>query len=262
MSKIVRYSYGGGAARFGELRGAKIQPLRGAIGSFSQADEPSVDTKQVRLLAPTTPSKVVAIGPGYRVHLKGGPAPARPHYWIKPASALLDPEGTIELPSGVPMVCHESEVAVVIGKVSKDVPIGRAHEHIFGYTCINDVTAGNMVNIPEFLKSQYFVDGKMFDTFCPLGPCIETELSLDNLELECRVNGAVRQHHNTSDLLFSATQLVSMISAILTLNPGDAIATGSPPGMGPLVDGDVVEVEVQGIGVLRNHVRAKSVPAR
>ena len=102
----------------------------------------------------------------------------------------------------------------------------------------------------------------MFDTFCPLGPCIETELSLDNLELECRVNGAVRQHHNTSDLLFSATQLVSMISAILTLNPGDAIATGSPPGMGPLVDGDVVEVEVQGIGVLRNHVKAKNVPAR
>ena len=89
-----------------------------------------------------TPSKVVAIGPGYRVHLKGGPAPARPHYWIKPASALLDPEGTIELPSGVPMVCHESEVAVVIGKLAKDVPIGRAHEHIFGYTCINDVTAG------------------------------------------------------------------------------------------------------------------------
>ncbi len=189
MSKIVRYSYGGRAARFGELHGAKIQPLRGTIGSLSQADEPSVDAAQVRLLAPTTPSKVVAIGPGYRVHLKGGPAPARPHYWIKPASALLDPEGTIELPSGVPMVCHESEVAVVIGKVSKDVPIGRAHEHIFGYTCINDVTAGNMVNIPEFLKSQYFVDGKMFDTFCPLGPCIETELSLDNLELECRVNG-------------------------------------------------------------------------
>jgi len=262
MSKIVRYSHGGGAARFGELRGEKIHPLRGTIGSFSQADEPSIDTKQVRLLAPTTPSKVVAIGPGYRVHLKGGPAPARPHYWIKPATALLDPEGTIELPGGVPMVCHESEVAVVIGKLAKDVPIGRAHEHIFGYTCINDVTAGNMVDIPEFLKSQYFVDGKIFDTFSPLGPCIETELSLDNLELECRVNGVVRQHHNTSDLLFPPAQLVSMISSILTLYPGDAIATGSPPGMGPLVDGDVVEVEVQGIGVLRNHVRAKSVPAR
>ena len=155
MSKIVRYSYGGGAARFGQLRGAKIQPLRGTIGSFSEADEPSVDAAQVRLLAPTAPSKVVAIGPGYRVHLRGGPAPARPHYWIKPASALLDPEGTIELPGGVPMVCHESEVAVVIGKLAKDVPIGRAHEHIFGYTCINDVTAGNMVNIPEFRSEEH-----------------------------------------------------------------------------------------------------------
>lgn len=257
MSKIVRYSHRG-ADRFGELRGTKILPLRGTIGSFSHADEPSVDADGVRLLVPTTPSKVVAIGPGYRVHLKGGPAPARPHYWIKPVSALLDPEGTIVLPNGVPMVCHESEVAVVIGKVSKDVPIDRAHEHIFGYTCINDVTAGNMVNIAEFLKSQYFVDGKIFDTFCPLGPCIETELSLDDLEIECRVNGVVRQHHRTSDLLFPAAQLVSMISSVLTLNPGDVIATGSPPGMGPLVDGDVVEVRVQGIGVLRNHVKAKS----
>ena len=119
-----------------------------------------------------------------------------------------------------------------------------------------------MVNIPEFLKSMYFVDGKMFDTFCPLGPCIETELSLDDVEIECRVNGVVRQHHSTSDLLFSPVQLVSMISSVLTLYPGDAIATGSPPGMGPLVDGDVVEVEVQGIGVLRNHVKAKSAAPR
>ena len=121
---------------------AKKSNLCGSHRQLQRGQRPSVDAGQVRLLAPTTPSKVVAIGPGYRVHLKGGPAPARPFYWIKPASALLDPEGTIELPEGVPMVCHESEVAVVIGKVAKDVPIGRAHEHIFGYTCINDVTAG------------------------------------------------------------------------------------------------------------------------
>jgi 2-keto-4-pentenoate hydratase/2-oxohepta-3-ene-1,7-dioic acid hydratase in catechol pathway len=176
---------------------------------------------------------------------------------VKPASAVIGPDDVIERPTDIPMVCHESELAIVIGKVSKDVPIEQAPEHIFGYTCANDVSAGNLLNIEEYVKSQYLVDGKIFDTFAPIGPCIETNFAVDSSQVVCRVNGVVRQKHNTSDLLFTPAQLVQRISSVLTLYPGDIISTGSPPGMGPLVDGDIVEVEIEGIGILRNAVRNK-----
>ena len=256
MAKIVRYLYQG-RAEYGELVGTEIAPLEGSIGSLNPADRPRVSLSRVRLLAPTAPSKVIAIGPGYRVHLKGGPAPARPYYWVKPASAVIGPDEVIERPADIPVVCHESELAIVIGKVSKDVPIERAYEHIFGYTCANDVSAGNLLNLDEYMKSQYLVDGKIFDTFAPIGPCIETDFAVGSSRVVCRVNGTVRQSHNTSDLLFSPSRLVQLISSVLTLYPGDVISTGSPPGMGPLVDGDVVEVEIDGIGILRNAVRSK-----
>jgi 2-keto-4-pentenoate hydratase/2-oxohepta-3-ene-1,7-dioic acid hydratase in catechol pathway len=256
MPKIVRYLYEGHTA-YGELAGTEIKPLEGSIGRFTPADRPYVSLSRVRLLAPTVPTKIIAIGPGYRVHLKGGPAPSRPYYWVKPASAVIGPDDVIERPTDIPMVCHESELAIVIGKVSKDVPIEQAPEHIFGYTCANDVSAGNLLNIEEYVKSQYLVDGKIFDTFAPIGPCIETNFAVDSSQVVCRVNGVVRQKHNTSDLLFTPAQLVQRISSVLTLYPGDIISTGSPPGMGPLVDGDIVEVEIEGIGILRNAVRNK-----
>ena len=202
MSKIVRYLYEGHTA-YGELIGTDIAPLEGSIGRLSPADRPRVSLNRVRLLAPTTPSKVIAIGPGYRVHLKGGPAPSRPYYWVKPASAVIGPDDVIERPADIPVVCHESELAIVIGKLSKDVPIEHASEHIFGYTCANDVSAGNLLNLEEYLKSQYLVDGKIFDTFAPIGPCIETNFAAESAQVVCRVNGTVRQNHNTSDLLFS-----------------------------------------------------------
>jgi 2-keto-4-pentenoate hydratase/2-oxohepta-3-ene-1,7-dioic acid hydratase in catechol pathway len=176
---------------------------------------------------------------------------------VKPATAVIGPGDVIERPSDIEVVCHESELAIVIGKVSKDVPIARAAQHIFGYTCANDVSAGNLLNIEEYVKTQYLVDGKIFDTFAPMGPCIETDFSPANAQVVCRVNGVVRQNHNTSDLLFSPAQLVHLISSVLTLYPGDVISTGSPPGMGPLVDGDAVEIEIDGIGTLRNTVKAK-----
>ena len=256
MPKIVRYLYEGHTA-YGELIGTDIAPLEGSIGRLSPADRPRVSLNHVRLLAPTAPSKVIAIGPGYRVHLKGGPAPSRPYYWVKPASAVIGPDDVIERPADIPVVCHESELAIVIGKVSKDVSIKDASEHIFGYTCANDVSAGNLLNLEEYMKSQYLVDGKIFDTFAPIGPCIETNFAAESSQVVCRVNGIVRQNHNTSDLLFSPARLVQLISSVLTLYPGDIISTGSPPGMGPLVDGDMVEVEIEGIGILRNAVRNK-----
>lgn len=258
MAKIVRYSLDGHAS-YGELADAEIRPLEGSVGRFSRAKRPAVPLRQVRLLAPVMPSKIIAIGPGYRAQLLGGPAPARPYYWIKPATAVIGPEDVIERPSNIEIVCHESELAIVIGKLSKDVPLAQAAGHIFGYTCANDVSAGNLLNREEYVKSQYLVDGKMFDTFAPIGPCIETDFSPANAQVVCRVNGVMRQNHNTSDLLFSPAQLVHLISSVLTLYPGDMISTGSPPGMGPIVDGDVVEIEIDGIGILRNSVKAKVV---
>lgn len=257
MSRIVRYA-AGATTGYGEVRNGLVMPLNGTIGSFTYAEEPPVSLQEVRLLAPCTPSKVVAIGPGYHAHLHGRAPPPRPNLWIKPATALLDPGGIIEIPSAPPMVCHESELAIVIGKTAKDVSADRASDYIFGYTCINDVTAGKMTDLPEFAASQYFVDGKIFDTFAPIGPWIETELDPDDLQIECRVNGEVRQMHRTSDRIWSPAQFVEIITSALTLYPGDVIATGSPPGMGPLVPGDVVEVEVEGIGILRNRVAGKA----
>jgi 2-keto-4-pentenoate hydratase/2-oxohepta-3-ene-1,7-dioic acid hydratase in catechol pathway len=155
------------------------------------------------------------------------------------------------------MVVHESELAIVIGKVAKDVPPERCAEHVFGYTCINDVTAGVLVRREEFQRSQYAIDGKIYDTFAPLGPVIVTDLDTDDLRIQCRVNGNIVQDHRTTDRVWSLMEVISLVSSVMTLHPGDVIATGSPPGMGPLADGDVVEVEIDGIGILRNPVRTK-----
>lgn len=257
MTIYVRYSKDG-VDRHGELDGEMIKPLDGTIGSFRETTDAPLPLASVRLLAPTTPSKIIAIGPGYKAHFGGQPVPyARTHLWFKPASALLDPEGVIELPPGVPMTCHESELAIVIGKTAKDVPAARAAEHILGYTCINDVTAGEMTNPAAFIASQWFVDGKVFDTFAPLGPWIVTDLDPTDVLIECRVNGELRQSHRTSDRIWPWDELIAYISSVMTLNPGDVIATGSPPGVAPLADGDTVEVTIAGIGTLRNSVRSK-----
>jgi 2-keto-4-pentenoate hydratase/2-oxohepta-3-ene-1,7-dioic acid hydratase in catechol pathway len=186
----VRYLSEGQTA-YGEIVGTEIEPLVGSFGRLTPANRPRVSLSRVRLLAPTAPSKVIAIGPGYRVHLKGGPAPSRPYYWVKPASAVIGPDDVIERPADIPVVCHESELAIVIGKVSKDVPVEQAPEHIFGYTCANDVSAGNLLNLEEYLKSQFLVDGKIFDTFAPIGPCIETNFAVEDSQVVCRVNGIV-----------------------------------------------------------------------
>lgn len=258
MTKYVRYERDGFQGH-GKLVGDQIHPVHGAFGAFVDSSDAPLALSSVKLLAPTRPSKVIAIGPGYKAHFGGQPVPfPRPHYWIKPANTLLDPEGVIELPPGVPMVCHESELAIVIGKTAKDVSAAEASKHIFGYTCINDVTAGQMNDPAAFVSSQWFVDGKIFDTFGPIGPCIETDLDPADVLIECRVNGQLRQSHRTTDLIWSVEHLVEAISSVLTLFPGDVIATGSPPGMGPLADGDVVEVTIAGIGTLRNMVRSKA----
>jgi 2-keto-4-pentenoate hydratase/2-oxohepta-3-ene-1,7-dioic acid hydratase in catechol pathway len=252
--KIVRYEYGG-RAQYGELKGEEITPLEGEFANFkSVSGAKPLSLNAVKLLAPSTPSKIVAVGPNYRAHLRAGviAPPPRPFYWLKPSTAVINPNEQIVIPKDVPMICHESELAIVIGKRASKVSVANAKNFIFGYTCLNDVTAGVLTNPPVFQSSQYFVDGKICDTFAPMGPHIETDLDTSDLQLRCRINGEVRQDHRTSDMIWPCTELFSLISHVITLLPGDVISTGSPPGVGPISAGDRIEVEVQGIGILRN----------
>ncbi len=257
MATFVRYEHEG-RAHHGELRDGAVHRLEGSIGAFRSTGDAGVALADVRLLAPTVPSKIIAIGPNYGAHFAaaGIDPPEQPSLWFKSPTGLNHPEGVIELPEGH-IVNHESELAIVIGREAKCVPESHAHEHIFGYTCMNDVTAGPFSDPAKWASTHYMVDAKIFDTFAPLGPVIETDIDVSSRHLECRVNGETRQSHSTSDWLFTPAFVISYISHVMTLFPGDVISTGSPPGVAPIVDGDTIEIEIEGIGVLRNYARAR-----
>lgn len=255
MAKYLRYKQGD-VVGYGRLSGGTIHPIEGQIGDFRESPGPPLQLSDAQLLAPTEPTKIIAIGPNCRCRYDDEhPPPSQPSVWVKPLTCLNDPEGIVQLPSGH-LVIHEVELAMVIGKEAKDVEISDARDYIFGYTCTNDLTAiGDLSRPGKFADSHYLVDGKVFDTFAPIGPYIETDLDVSNLHLESRLNGEVRQSHSTADFLFSPDFIVAMISHMMTLLPGDVISMGSPPGAGPIHVGDTVEVEIENIGVLRNYAR-------
>jgi 2-keto-4-pentenoate hydratase/2-oxohepta-3-ene-1,7-dioic acid hydratase in catechol pathway len=203
------------------------------------------------LLPPVVPSKIVCVGRNYADHAKelGNEAPSEPILFLKPPSALLAPNGTIVRPPQSQLVHHEAELAIVIGREAKNVKAAAWRDFVRGFTCANDVTARDLQR-----KDVQFTRGKGFDTFCPLGPCVETDLDPADLRVVGRVNGAVRQDGRTSQMIFDCAFLVEFITSIMTLVAGDVILTGTPAGVGTLESGDVVEVEVEGIGVLRNRV--------
>jgi 2-keto-4-pentenoate hydratase/2-oxohepta-3-ene-1,7-dioic acid hydratase in catechol pathway len=212
-----------------------------ALHLGARVDESPHLIASVRLLPPVVPSKIVAVGRNYAEHAKelGNEAPGEPLLFLKPPSALLAPNATIVRPPQSQRVDFEGELAVVIGEAGS----------ILGYTCANDVTARDLQK-----KDGQFTRAKGFDTFCPLGPCIATDVSPNDLHLCTRVNGETRQDGRTSMMVFDCAFLVAYISSIMTLVPGDVVLTGTPAGVGPLNPGDVVEVEIEGIGVLRNAV--------
>ena len=203
------------------------------------------------LLPPVLPSKIVCVGRNYAEHAKelGNEAPPEPIIFLKPPSALLPPNGTIVRPPQSQRVDHEGELAIVFGAEARNVARQRWRDVVLGYTCANDVTARDLQK-----KDLQFTRGKGFDTFCPLGPCIETELDPSHLAISTRVNGAARQDGNTSQMIFDCGFLIEFVTSVMTMLPGDVILTGTPAGVGPLVAGDVVEVTVEGIGALRNVV--------
>lgn len=205
----------------------------------------------VRLVAPVLPSKVIAVGKNYADHARemGGEVPAAPMIFLKPSTSVIGPGDPITLPWQSEQVEHEAELAVVIGRLCRDVPEDRVHEVVLGYTCANDVTARDLQR-----TDGQWGRAKGFDSFCPLGPWIETSVDLDDADITLLVNGDLRQSGTTGDMVRDVVELVSWISSVMTLLPGDVILTGTPAGVGPLVAGDTVSVSIDGIGTLTNPV--------
>jgi 2-keto-4-pentenoate hydratase/2-oxohepta-3-ene-1,7-dioic acid hydratase in catechol pathway len=250
----------------GEIVFARLDDgIAEVLGSAPWSDEgPSsgerehVAWQEKDLRCPVQPSKVVCIGRNYAAHAKelGNDVPTEPLLFLKPPSSLLDPLAAIVLPPESAKVEHEAELGVVISRRARHVRKEDALAYVLGYTCVNDVTARDLQK-----KDGQWTRAKGFDTFCPVGPWIETELDpLRGVFVRCRVNGQSRQDGVTTQMIFDVPTLIAYVSRMMTLEPGDLIATGTPEGVGPLLHGDSVEIEVGGIGVLRSRVEAA--PAR
>lgn len=237
--------------RLQRLKGNPFEPLE-FDGAVDQIDA-------VQILAPIPAPRVFGVGLNYVSHISEGgqDTPDIPMLFMKPSTTVIGPKEAIILPQQCREVHFEGELAVVIGRTSRKLSETQAHGAILGYTCANDVS-DRPIQFAEMSMGCLLI-GKAFDTFCPLGPVIATGLDPTNLELVTRVNGVVRQQINTSDLLFSVAQLVSYLSQAITLLPGDVIITGTPSGVGPIARGDVVEIEIGGIGVLRNPVDTEKI---
>ncbi len=209
----------------------------------------------VRLLAPVLPSKVVCIGKNYADHIAemGGPAPADPVVFLKPSTSVIGPGDPIVLPRNSTHVDHEAELGIVIGRLCREVPRERAADVILGYTCGNDVTARDHQK-----RDGQWTRGKSHDSFCPIGPWVETDLDVRDVAVQCAVDGQVRQDGRTAQLLHDVPAIVEWVTAFMTLLPGDVILTGTPAGVGPLVPGNAVTVLVEGIGPLTNPVVARA----
>ncbi|MEZ5185621.1 MAG: fumarylacetoacetate hydrolase family protein [Candidatus Nanopelagicales bacterium] len=251
--RIARYRFEQDVS-FGLVDGDVVRQIAGTpfpgVASIEVTGvEHNID--DVDLLAPVLPTKIVAVARNYADHARemGGEVPAEPMIFLKPSTSVVGPESIIRLPTQSEQVEHEAELAVVIGRLCKDVPIERVPEVILGYTCANDVTARDLQ-----AKDGQWGRAKGFDTFCPLGPWIATDIDVDELRIECEVNERVRQDGSTADMVRSVPELVSWISSVMTLVPGDVILTGTPAGVGPLRNGDMVTVTIEGIGTLDNVV--------
>lgn len=250
--KIARFSHDG-AISYGILDDSDLVVLSGdpMFSGFETTGE-RVPLAKATLLAPVIPrSKVVAVGKNYSDHVAemGGEAPKAPLLFLKPNTSVIGPEDMIVRPPQSQRVDFEGELAIVIGKIAKNVSAENAESVIFGYTIANDVTARDLQ-----ASDGQWARAKGFDTFCPLGPFIDTELD-PQATLITRVNGEAKQSGRISEMVHGIQEIVEYASAAFTLLPGDVILTGTPSGVGPLVEGDIVEVEISGIGVLANPVR-------
>lgn len=252
--KIVRIKAGDDIA-YGVADVEGVLVYRGSPFVAWEPTETVVPWDTAQLLAPVLPSKVIAVGRNYEDHAaeRGGEVPDEPLIFLKPATSVIGPDANVVHPAISSDVQHEAELAAVVSRVARNVKAEDASAFIFGYTAANDVTARDLQ-----MKDGQWARAKGFDTFCPLGPAIETELDpLEKLAVICRVNGEVRQAGFTSDMVFGVAEILEYVTAVMTLLPGDVILTGTPAGISRVVPGDLMEVEIDGIGVLQNRVVAR-----
>jgi 2-keto-4-pentenoate hydratase/2-oxohepta-3-ene-1,7-dioic acid hydratase in catechol pathway len=258
--RIARFSYQGDVS-YGVVDGPGEDPADLVIGIATghpfaplQLTGETLPLTQVRLLAPVLPSKVVCIGKNYADHVAemGGVPPENPVVFLKPSTSVVGPGDAIVLPRNSDRVDHEAELAIVIGRLCREVPRERAHDVVLGYTCGNDVTARDHQK-----ADGQWTRGKSHDTFCPLGPWVETELAASDVAVRCTVDGEVRQDGRTSALIHDIPALIEWVTAFMTLLPGDVILTGTPAGVGPITAGSSVSVSIEGLGTLTNPVVAR-----
>ena len=248
--KIVRFAVDG-KAKYGILMEQSIQGIEGKPFPHIKLTDQYFKSYQVKLLAPCQPSKIIAMGLNYHSHARelGLPMPNSPLTFLKPSTAVIGPGDNIIYPSASARVDYEGELAAVIKKPVWRVAVKDALDYVLGYTCFNDITARDLQN-----RDGQWTRAKGFDTFAAVGPWIETELDPGSVMLETYLNGKLKQQGNTSDLIYSIPEIINFISNVMTLLPGDIIATGTPSGVGPMYPGDTVEVWIKPIGALRNSV--------
>ncbi len=242
----------GGRERYGLVEGLRVRALSAEPWAGGLPEGPAHALSEVTLVAPVLPSKVVCVGKNYLAHARemGGEVPKEPLLFLKPSTAVIGPGAAIRLPEASREVHHEAELAAVIGRtLARAATAAEAREAIFGWTCLDDVTARDIQR-----AEGHYTRAKSFDTFCPIGPVVETDLDPLEAVVTCRVNGEQRQRGHTRDMSVDPYLVVAFASQVMTLLPGDVVSTGTPQGVGPLQRGDWVEVEVSGIGVLRNPV--------
>jgi 2-keto-4-pentenoate hydratase/2-oxohepta-3-ene-1,7-dioic acid hydratase in catechol pathway len=255
IMRIVRYEIDGKKPKYGWLLGDKVGEIGGNVFGRYQRKEAETPLADVKLLAPSEPSKIICIGRNYIEHAKelGNEVPKVPLIFLKPPSSIINPNDTILLPPQSAQVEHEGELVVVIGKRGRHITAASAKKYILGYTIGNDVTARDLQKTDD-----QWTRAKGFDTFCPFGPWIDTEFDPADSVVTCRVNGQMRQMASTRDMVFNVGVLIAYISSIMMLEPGDLIFTGTPAGVGELKNGDEVVVEIEGLGVLKNPVKTES----
>ena len=251
--KIVRVRIDGDEIAYGAVEEEGIRIHAGSPFVAWEPTETIIPFGKAVLLTPVFPTKVVAFGRNYTDHAAevGSEVPDTPVMFMKPSTSVIGPGATVVLPLDSAEVHHEAELAVVVGKVCRNVRAEDARAYILGYTAANDVTARDLQR-----TDGQNTRAKGFDTFCPLGPAIETELDPAGLRISCHVNGELRQEASTDDMVFGVGELLAFVTRVMTLLPGDVILTGTPSGVGPVRHGDVMEVEIERIGVLRNPVAA------
>ncbi len=252
--KLIRYVREG-VESYGILENDNIIKIDGDIFSNYESTTKIYKLEDVNILPPVVPRKLIAIGLNYKKHAEevNKPLPNEPMMFLVSPTAIIGQNETIEIVNKDNRTEHEGELAIVIGKEGKDIPVNNAQSYVIGYTCANDVSDRILQK-----KDGQFTRAKSFHTYKPLGPVIETEINPDHCKIEVRVNNEVRQQSNTNDMIFSTSELIARVSEVMTLYPGDVILTGTPSGVSPLKEGDIVEIDIEGIGCLTNMVNIKN----